>query len=243
MTDVRVITLNIHKGFTVGNRAFILDELRTELRASDADIVFLQEVIGEHKRHQSNIHDWPAKPQFEYLAETIWPHHVYGKNAIYEEGHHGNAILSHHPFKTTRNIDVSVSRASQRGILHGVIAGGIHLLCIHFGLFHGERRKQVNQLSFYVENKIPPKAPIILAGDFNDWRSRSDRVLTERLGLRDAYKSIHGKRAKTFPVLYPVLPVDRIYVRGCEINHCDILRGQHWSFFSDHCAIYADISV
>ncbi len=35
--------------------------------------------------------------QFAFLADEIWPHFAYGKNAIYSAGHHGNAILSKHP--------------------------------------------------------------------------------------------------------------------------------------------------
>jgi len=29
---------------------------------------------------------------------TMGPQHAYGRNAAYPEGHHGNAILSQHPF-------------------------------------------------------------------------------------------------------------------------------------------------
>ena len=47
---LNVLTLNVHKGFTFFNRRFILPELRDAVRATDADLVFLQEVHGSHPR-------------------------------------------------------------------------------------------------------------------------------------------------------------------------------------------------
>ena len=41
---LRIVTYNIHKGFSQFNRYMMLHELREQLRLLDADIVFLQEV-------------------------------------------------------------------------------------------------------------------------------------------------------------------------------------------------------
>ncbi len=38
----KVLTVNIHKGFTVFNRKFMLHELREAVRSVGADVVFLQ---------------------------------------------------------------------------------------------------------------------------------------------------------------------------------------------------------
>jgi endonuclease/exonuclease/phosphatase family metal-dependent hydrolase len=48
---VKVLTINIHKGFTAFNRRFILPELRDAVRSVSADIVCLQEVMGAHEVH------------------------------------------------------------------------------------------------------------------------------------------------------------------------------------------------
>ncbi|GBH09292.1 Metal-dependent hydrolase [Pseudomonas syringae pv. actinidiae] len=40
--------MNMHMGFGIFNRRFILPELREAVRSVSADIVFLQEVHGEH---------------------------------------------------------------------------------------------------------------------------------------------------------------------------------------------------
>lgn len=154
----------------MGNRQFTLELIRESLRESQASVVFLQEVVGENLRHRKKISDWPDGNQMEYLADSVWDHFAYGKNAIYQHGHHGNAILSEIPFRESRNINVSCLSFSRRGILHGVTQEGINLLCVHLGLFEKERSQQMVRLIDYVQKNIPPEAPLILAGDFNDWR-------------------------------------------------------------------------
>ncbi len=104
---LRVLTYNIHKGFNVGNRRFVLHQIREALIAADADLLFLQEMQGEHQRHEKKILDWPVLSQLEFIADNTWPFHAYGKNAIYNAGHHGNAILSKFPFEHWENINVS----------------------------------------------------------------------------------------------------------------------------------------
>ena len=47
--QLRIITVNTHKGFTPLNRRFILPELRDAVRTLGADLVFLQEVLGTHQ--------------------------------------------------------------------------------------------------------------------------------------------------------------------------------------------------
>jgi len=54
---LRVLTVNTHKGFTALNRRFILPELREAVRSTSADLVFLQEVVGEHERHSSRYNN------------------------------------------------------------------------------------------------------------------------------------------------------------------------------------------
>ena len=83
--QLRVLTYNIHKGFTTFNREFVLEELRTALRSTHADLALLQEVVGHHADHKKTIHKWPTRPQFEFLADTVWPHYAYARNAVYPQ--------------------------------------------------------------------------------------------------------------------------------------------------------------
>src|ERR1019366_3710521 len=83
MTTLKIATYNIHKGFSQFNRRVVLHELRERLRELDADILFLQEVQGEHAGHVQRHADYPPGPQHEFLADEFWAHHAYGMNATY----------------------------------------------------------------------------------------------------------------------------------------------------------------
>lgn len=242
MAEFKILTLNIHKGFSIGNR-FTLEKIRENLRNSGSNLVFLQEVIGENERHRESIADWPEQNQFEFLADSVWDHYAYGKNAIYQHGHHGNAILSELPFSEWNNIDISTFSFSQRGILHGRLENGVHLLCVHLGLFESERRSQTQTLCQYILEKIPGDAPLILAGDFNDWRKTTHRQLTEKAGLIEAHQEVHTSLAKTYPVRLPCLAMDRIYLRGFSIENVCILNSSPWNQLSDHCPIVAELDL
>jgi endonuclease/exonuclease/phosphatase family metal-dependent hydrolase len=245
--QLRILTLNIHKGFALGPKRLVLSHIREHLRASKANLVFLQEVVGDNQRHRRSQALWPVGTQLEYLADTVWSHHAYGKNAIYQHGHHGNAILSEHPFINWDNIDASFVNFSQRGFLHGTIAGteagNIHLICIHLGLLEHERKLQVIRLVDYVRRMIPPEHPLIIAGDLNDWRRTTHSTLKRALGLQEAHEFISGRCAQTFPAFMPFLPMDRIYLRGFDIHECKVLSAGNWREFSDHCALVTDISL
>jgi endonuclease/exonuclease/phosphatase family metal-dependent hydrolase len=243
LESINVLTLNIHKGFSSGNVRFTLEEIREQLRASQSNIVFLQEVVGENAKHKSNIKQWPEKNQFEYLADSVWDHFAYGKNAIYQHGHHGNAILSEIPFSTSQNVDISLIKYSQRGFLHGILENGVHALCVHLGLFESERSKQIDKLIQHIAHTVPNTAPLLLAGDFNDWNRRSHQRLVAELGLKEAHLSKNKKLASTFPSKFPVLAMDRIYTRGFEIHHATVLAGKQWHTLSDHCPLRAELTL
>lgn len=245
-SQLRIVSYNIHKGFSIANRHFLLDEMREGIRQVDADVVFLQEVVGENQRHQERLNDWEPQ-QLEFLADAVWPHYAYGKNAIYSHGHHGNAILSRYPFNALTNIDVSFVPLSSRGILYGtlnhcMLYGTIHVICLHFGLFAFERRAQLIELCEHINQHIPPTEPLIVAGDFNDWRGHSVSIL-KKLHLEEAYIQQHQSAAKTFPAFFPLLSMDRIFYRGITLRDTQVLSGNPWNKLSDHCALFAEFQI
>lgn len=241
MTTLKIATYNIHKGFSHFNRRVVLHELRDRLRELDADIVFLQEVQGEHASHAERYHNYPDGAQHEFIAEDIWLHSAYGKNSVYEAGHHGNAILSRFPIVQSLNTDVSAHRFESRGLLHCAIEideqQAIHCLCAHFGLFAKGRRMQTDALIEYVRNEIPPDAPLIIAGDFNDWRNQLSHALASELQVHDVFHLHGGKLARSFPARLPLFRLDRIYVRGFSVLHSDVHVGGAWQRLSDHAAL------
>jgi endonuclease/exonuclease/phosphatase family metal-dependent hydrolase len=237
---MRVLSYNIHKGFAMGNRALVLQDIRQAIRATQADIVCLQEVVGANQRYAARMEQW-IDAQFEFLADQVWDYKTYGKNAVYDHGHHGNAILSKVPFTHYANHDISVLPSSQRGVLHAVTEDGVHVLCAHLGLLSLERRYQIAHLRKLVED-IPASAPLVLAGDFNDWNQQAHRGLC-RWGLREATQEVTGALPKTFPAHFPLLRVDRIYYRHLTLVSAGCVAGQHWQRLSDHRPLCAEFQL
>ena len=204
LNKLHIATYNIHKGFSHFNRRVMVHQLRDSLRALNADIIFLQEVVGEHKGHGARFENWPESPQYEFLADSIWTDFAYGKNAVYDEGHHGNAILSRYPIVRWDNVDVSAHRFESRGLLHCEIGvpqwrENLHCICVHLGLFKRGRSRQLQLLEKHIEELVPKDAPLVIAGDFNDWREMASRILAQRLALAEVFELTEGRSARTFP--------------------------------------------
>jgi endonuclease/exonuclease/phosphatase family metal-dependent hydrolase len=243
-SPLRLLTYNIHKGFNSGNRRFVLKHIRDHLLEQDADILCLQEMQGEHTNLASRITDWPDRSQHEFLADKNWPHHAYAKNAVYNAGHHGNAVLSKYALIEWENINVADFSWASRSILHGVIhppgyPSKVHIICIHFGLFGGERKRQIASLCQRIESHVPHHEPLIIAGDFNDWRGQAERLFHENLDLKEVFKTLKNQHARSFPSWLPVLPMDRIYYRGLNPIGCAKLNQKQWRDLSDHVPLTA----
>jgi endonuclease/exonuclease/phosphatase family metal-dependent hydrolase len=242
-----VATYNIHKGFSHFNRRMIVHDLRERLRTMSADIVFMQEVVGSNERHEDNHVHWPAAPQHEFLADEHWPVSAYGKNAVYDHGHHGNAIMSRYAILSSDRQDISTNRLEQRGLLHAEIAlpgssERLHCVCVHLGLFGRSRVKQVDAVCARIDALVPRNAPLIIAGDFNDWRHRAGGPLRE-LDIHEVFETANGRPARSFPARLPILRLDRIYVRGFDVNSAKVHRGREWAKLSDHAALETELTL
>jgi endonuclease/exonuclease/phosphatase family metal-dependent hydrolase len=230
MVNLKILSYNIHKG-AGWSTAPTAAKIQTQLQALRSDIIFLQEVRGN---------------QFEFLRPESCPHLSYGKNAIYRNGHHGNAILSKYPIIFSENIDISMHKFERRGLLHSIVKlenedKSVHLLCTHLGLFPKDRRKQLDIIIKYINEKIPSNEAIILGGDFNDWNGYATKPLINNLQFQEAFLNIHNSYAKTFPALMPTLKLDRLYFRGFIVDYANRLIHKSWRHLSDHIAI--DVSL
>lgn len=272
---IRVATYNIHKGVSSFRSTPRVLALKKAIGAFDADVVFLQEVQGRHDRYQARYgekvrsphHHWPEKAQHEFFAgENL--HAAYGMNAVYDHGHHGNALLSGFTIANTRNHDVSDHAYEQRGILHCILetpSGNVHCYVVHLGLFEVSRRRQTEALINCVEDSARPDEPVIIAGDFNDWRNTLSDCLRLKLGVVEVFDELErparlGARisdmvrnaagrekrlvpARTFPAALPWFRLDRIYVRGFRVEHAEVLHGPQWARLSDHSPIVANLQL
>jgi endonuclease/exonuclease/phosphatase family metal-dependent hydrolase len=243
--SLRVVTLNIHKGLSHFNRRMVIHELRDGLQGLDPDVVFLQEVQGLNQRFTMRYQACPVEPQYEFLAGNQWQH-VYGCNAVYDHGHHGNAILSRYPFVSFENQDVSDHRFERRGLLHTVVSvpgwrRNLHCVCVHLSLHERGRNRQLEAISGRLEELAMRDVPMIVAGDFNDWRHRATAILERRLGMTEVSVAHLGRAQPTYPSVLPLLRLDRIYVRGFKVAASRVHRGKPWSMLSDHLAVSAEL--
>lgn len=245
--SLNVLTINTHKGFNAFNRRFILPELREAVRSVNADIVCLQEVMGAHEIHSMNIKNWPETPHYEFLADTIWNDFAYGRNAVYPQGHHGNAVLSRFPIAHYQNLDVSVGDSEKRGLLYCRIVPPeseitLHLICVHLGLRANQRHAQMTMLADWV-NSLPAGDPVVVAGDFNDWRQQANRQLKAQAGLEEIFTRARGRPARTFPANFPLLRLDRIYVKNAHASQPKTLALKQWRHLSDHAPLSVEIHL
>ena len=261
---LRIATYNIHKGISSIARQPRVHALKLALASLKADVVFLQEVQGRHDllalRHATS---WPSQSQHEFLAGEA-QHSAYGMNAVYDHGHHGNALLSNFPIASADNHDVSDHAYESRGILHCVLqlqAVSVHCYVVHLGLFAGSRRRQTEALIEAVAATAPDDAPLVIAGDFNDWTNALSDSLRARLGVAEVFdqqmtsrsfgdylRRLSGrgprfKPARTFPAAMPVLQLDRIYVRGFTVDSAQVLYGASWARLSDHAPLVAELTL
>ncbi|MBB1200046.1 endonuclease/exonuclease/phosphatase family protein [Enterobacteriaceae bacterium 89] len=245
--SLTVLTINTHKGFTAFNRRFILPELRDAVRTVGADIVCLQEVLGAHEVHSLKVENWPDSSHYEFLADSMWNDYAYGRNAVYPEGHHGNALLSRYPIEHYENRDISVGESEKRGLLccrivPPELATPVHAVCVHLGLREAHRQAQLAMLSDWV-NQLPENEPVVVAGDFNDWRLRANYPLKKLAGLEEIFTRATGRPARTFPAKFPLLRLDRIYVKNAHASHPATLALKPWRHLSDHAPLSAEIHL
>lgn len=260
---LRIATYNIHKGVTSFRSRPRILALKQALTSLSPDILFLQEVQGRHDHHaMRHTHSWPEQGQHEFLAGDSH-HSAYGMNAVYDHGHHGNALLSGFPIGSMRNHDVSDHIFEQRGILHCVVQtpkAEVHCYVVHLGLFAGGRRRQTVSLIQAVRASAGHDEPVIIAGDFNDWGNHLGDDLRNHLGVREVFDDQHEpsdfdllhqlgirkqkiKPARTFPAALPWLRLDRIYVRHFGIHAAEVLQGAPWTKLSDHAPILATLEL
>jgi endonuclease/exonuclease/phosphatase family metal-dependent hydrolase len=248
---LRVATYNIHKGVRGMGPAKRLEihNLGAAIEAFDADLVCLQEVRSFHRRDARRFartsFGWPGEGQAEFLAPDGYDV-AYRTNAVTRHGEHGNALLSRWPIGDARQHDVSDHRFEQRGLLHVPVHWSgqtLHAVVLHFGLNHASRVRQAQRLIDFIGREIEPEAPLLVAGDFNDWGERLD-VLFHEAGLRRARApqpaSGAVSRALTFPSLAPVFALDRVYTRGLSCRSTFVPRGSLWARMSDHLPLVAE---
>ena len=216
MAILRIVSYNIHKGRSASGSRESLSQLRLGLYGLHPDLLFLQEVQGRNER-ESILH-----AQHESLGAALGMQHCYGRNAIRAETDHGNALLSRHPILRFENQDISDHKLEQRGLLHAVIQVDetpVHCLVVHLGLFAGGRARQIQALVERIKRVVPEGAPMIIAGDFNDWTNRLAPLFVQQLGLYEVFAvSPQGLAMRSMPLRHTVKRLGRSLRNGSALG-------------------------
>ncbi len=242
MTLVRVATYNIHKGVQgIGPaRRLEIHNLGHAIEQLDADVVCLQEVRKMHRREAEYFEHWPELPQAEFLAPEGYTA-VYRTNARTRHGEHGNAMLSRWPVLSHQQEDMSDHRFEQRGLLHSEVhvhGRPLHVVVVHLGLIKASRVRQLTQLLQFMEREIPEDAPLVVAGDFNDWGTTVQTTMAAA-----GFVAFDEQRTATFPSRMPVVQLDHVYARGLTPLGLHAPRGRIWGRMSDHLPLIADFDL
>lgn len=242
MSVLRIATYNIHKGVQgLGPvRRLEIHNLGHAVEQLDADVVCLQEVRKLHRREERYFTRWPELPQAEFLCPEGY-YAVYQTNAKTKHGEHGNALLSRWPVVTHGHEDMSDHRFEQRGLLHVELEVNrrmVHVVVLHLGLIAGSRVRQVEQMARFIEREIPRKAPVVVAGDFNDWGGKLRSVLNQH-----GFQDFLAEKAATYPSRLPLTQLDYVYARGLKPVGIEIPRGRIWWRMSDHLPLIAEFKI
>lgn len=213
MTPVKVATYNVHRCIGTDGRH---DPMRVGrvLQEIKADIIGLQEVdtglFCKRLRKPVGLGNASVScHQLAYLAEVTGYQAIEGLVMQKRSGLFGNALLTAHPVKAIRRIDLTVRGGRQRrGALdvdleiHG---RPLRVIVTHLGLALHERYFQIRRLIRALGTDRHQR--ILMMGDFNIFSTVFPRFrrLQRRLGPVPL--------VTTFPAFLPLLPLDRIWVQ------------------------------
>ena len=239
MSDpIRVITYNIRKGKGADGRSKVrMDELGRALADRSVDVLLCQEVF-----HCARTGD----SQSGSLAEALGLEAYYGANKFRAVGHHGNTTLTRLPVEHFENHDLSTNRIERRGALYAKLrlnGASVHVFNVHLGLNRWQRMTQMQRVGQVIRERGLEREPLLLAGDFNDWRRDLDRFIVEELGFRNALDKVAPDGTRTWHARRPVFALDRIYIRNLQVARAGRLDGEPWASLSDHLPLHAELRL
>ena len=145
--------------------------------------------------------------------------------------------VSRWPVVAHQHEDMSDHRFEQRGLLHSEVTvhgQSIHVVVVHLGLIRSSRVRQLAQLQQFIAREVPAGAPVVVAGDFNEWGTLVRRTLGS-IGL----VALEKDRMATFPSRMPLVQLDHIYARGLIPVGLEVPHGRIWWRMSDHLPLIA----
>lgn len=223
----RIMTWNIHGAFG-RNPRFDLTGVVNLIRRWDPDIVALQEV-DSRRAFTDGVNP------FDFLPGAVGAFGVGAKSMITEDGDYGQMLISRWPISHQDVRDISFAGCEPRRAIRAEVTtpfGPLIVVATHLGLSIRERRSQTRTLL----DLAGGEGPAVIIGDFNDWfwPGSVRSVLSRRFPGRTRYR--------TFPSVFPLLRLDRIYCRPRQALISSFIDPQARAI-SDHLPVIADLSL
>jgi endonuclease/exonuclease/phosphatase family metal-dependent hydrolase len=206
------------------------------LRAIDADVVALQEVVGAGPHGRGHA---------EELGAALGMGWVMAPARLFRGHQFGNAVLSRLPITEHIEHDLSWKTCEARRMQRVDVAadgGTLHVYNVHLGTAILERRHQARRVATIVSDRHVA-GPKIVLGDFNEWmRGLATTLLSAKLNSVDLRN--YRRRRRTYPGLFPILNLDHIYYAGrLEIVGIELPRTRVSLVASDHLPLVADVRI
>jgi len=223
---LRVATYNTHDCVGLDGK-YLPERIADVIMEMRADVVALQEITLDH-----------AGDLADHLEQTTGMISVDGTIFGRGLGRYGNVLLSRYGIREQRLHDLSFSGREPRGVIDAVLmidGYSLRVLATHLGLNTPERNNQLGRLADLLADDLHPT---VLLGDFNVWLTKRPFMELCNLGF------IHT-RIRTFPTwLFPMLPLDRIFVRTpAVILSCSRHHSPNSWIASDHFPVFADMEI
>ncbi|MCE5245190.1 MAG: endonuclease/exonuclease/phosphatase family protein [Syntrophobacteraceae bacterium] len=195
---------NVHR--CVGlDRRFDPDRIARVIGEIDADIIGLQEIDSRFYQNGEHGH-------VDYLAKATGLNAIMGPTLRKSGGRYGNGLFTKHDIRDVRRIDLSVPGRQPRGAIDvelDVNGESVRVVVAHLGLGLRERRRQVKRLCEVFCSDQKSQIQIVL-GDFNEWMPKGKPLCW----IHDHFGKPPARL--TFPSVFPLLALDRIWIRPLE---------------------------
>jgi endonuclease/exonuclease/phosphatase family metal-dependent hydrolase len=229
--ELVVASYNIHK--CVGTDGhFEPERIAAVIGELDADVVAIQEADRRFGRKQGLL---DIKALQKQTGLSLIP------TSEKSDGHgwHGNALLLRKG-KVTDMRRLALPGAEPRGALVvdlDLPAGPLRLVAAHLGLLRRSRRWQLRSILHAIEEG--PRMPILLVGDFNEWRPGRRSSLHE---LRPMFGPLNHAHF-SFPSYFPVVALDRVIGSPGLVTAMEVHDSELAQVASDHLPLRATIDI
>ncbi|WP_102959807.1 endonuclease/exonuclease/phosphatase family protein [Mangrovicella endophytica] len=231
MRQLTVASWNIHGGIGTDRRCDlgrVLDVITT----FDADILALQEVDGRSQFGRQ-------KNAFERLTAALGGHIVEARTIRRQDRDYGHLLWSRWPLEETSVHTLPGGGLEMRATIEArVMTPGapLRVFATHFGLMAGARRRQAAFLAALARTS---REPVLILGDFNEWRRRGPVHAALSAVLPECAAPL------TWPARRPRVPLDRLYgSTGLDLEIvADDGRMSAAAMASDHRPVLAHLRV